>query len=40
MSFITTQENHSSFMEFVDPKVQTISVTDEIIAKIMPYFPK
>lgn len=31
---------HSSIAEFVDPKVKTIAVTDEIIQAIMPHFPK
>ena len=31
---------HTSIAEFVDPKVKTIAVTDQIIAAIMPYFPK
>jgi hypothetical protein len=31
---------HTSIAEFVDPKVKTILVTDQIIAAIMPYFPK
>jgi hypothetical protein len=30
---------HSSIAKFVDPKVKTIPVTDEIIKAITPYFP-
>jgi hypothetical protein len=33
-------ELHTSAKEFVDPKVKTIPVTEDIIAKIMPFFPK
>ena len=31
---------HTSVAEFVDPKVKTIPLTDEIIEEITPYFPK
>ncbi len=40
MNFSSNQVRHSSFKEFVDSRVQTIPVTDEIISKIMPFFPK
>lgn len=35
-----TEDRHTSIAEFVDPKVQTIAVTDDIIQKIYTHFPK
>ncbi len=35
----TQMANHSSIAAFVDPKVKTIPVTDDIILAIMSYFP-
>jgi hypothetical protein len=35
-----TEARHTSIKAFVDPKVQTIPVTDDIIKKIYTYFPQ
>lgn len=35
-----TQQFHTSYKEFVDPKVITIPVTEDIIKAVMPFFPK
>jgi hypothetical protein len=39
MPLPTAPELHTDYKKFVDPKVITISITDDIITKIMPFFP-